>query len=245
MGTLTGFTAPTHLCTDGAGNVYIPNYLSENILEYAHGGTAPIKTLNAPGEYPAACSVDPVTSNLAVANISNSSGGAGDLLIYKKAQGTPKAYSYSALYGLADAGYDNKGNVFVDGYDSGSNFTFVELPKGATTFKRITVNRSIGFGGGVQWDGSYITLGNAYQKVIYQVQISGSTGTVKSSTPLEGTSVVFQYWIQGAKVVAANITSFHTPNGDVRFWKYPAGGKATKTIGPFSKPDGVTVSLAH
>jgi len=96
----------------------------------------------------------------------------------------------------------------------------------------------------VQWDGSYRTLGDAYGKVVYHVQVSGSTGTVQNSTVLKGTYAVFQYWIQRNEVVAANITSFHTPNGDVKFFKYPTGGKATKNIGGFSKPIGVTVSLA-
>ena len=76
-------------------------------------------------------------------------------------------------------------------------------------------------------------------------KISGSTGTVQSSTALNGTFAVFQYWIAGTKVVAANISSFHTPNGDVRLVKYPTGGTASKIIGGFSKPIGVTVSLGR
>ena len=58
-GTLTGFNDPDGECVDKTGDVFITNFLSSNIIEYAHGGTSPIATLSDPGYYPADCSVDP------------------------------------------------------------------------------------------------------------------------------------------------------------------------------------------
>jgi hypothetical protein len=246
VGTLTGFTAPSNLCSDAKGDLYVPNYLSQNILEYAHGGTSPIETLGAPGEYPYGCAVDPKTGDLAVTNFSNASNGAGNLLIYKKAKGTPKAYADSSLFYWYNCGYDNKSNLFVDGNGSGSSNVFAELPSGRKTLTNITINADIAAGGGIQWNGQYITFGNANGPgVIYEVQVSGSQGTVEGSTTLANTSNVFQYWIQGTRVAATNTISFGpTPDGNFGIWNYPAGGKATKTIEGLEKPDGVTVSLS-
>lgn len=242
-GTLTGFTAPSSLCSDAKGNVYVSNFFSENILEYAHGGTSPIKTLKAPGEYPYSCAVDPGTGDLAVANLSNASHGAGDLLIYKRARGTPKAYTDSAFFFWFNCSYDGAGDLFVNGSTSGYGFEFAELSKGRSRLTNITINHALGPGGGVQWDGKYVAVGNGSAR-IYEVQVSGSQGAVKGSTTLKKTSSVFQFWIQGSRVVASNIISFQTPDGNVGLWSYPAGGKATKIIGGFKKPVGVTVSLA-
>src|SRR5580704_9380706 len=67
VGTLTGFQEPFGLCSDTAGNVFIPDSEAGDVVEYAHGGTSPIVTLNDVGYLPADCSVDPLTGNLAVA----------------------------------------------------------------------------------------------------------------------------------------------------------------------------------
>ncbi len=51
-----------------------------------------------------------------------------------------------------------------------------------------------------------------------------------------------QFWIQGSNIVGP---SGHLYNhSSVRFWDYPTGGKATKTIGGLPAVIGVTVSLA-
>ena len=49
VGTLTGFSRPTGMCTDNLGNVWILDYGTRKIFEYAHGGTNPIfKITNIP-----------------------------------------------------------------------------------------------------------------------------------------------------------------------------------------------------
>ena len=67
---LTGFATPYGECVDEKGDVFILNFDGESIVEYAHGGTAPIATLNDPGEKPSGCSVNPATGDLAVTNFS-------------------------------------------------------------------------------------------------------------------------------------------------------------------------------
>jgi len=45
VGTLTGFKTPQSPCADEAGDVFIPDDGASDIVEYAHGGSKPIKTL--------------------------------------------------------------------------------------------------------------------------------------------------------------------------------------------------------
>src|SRR6202042_651602 len=69
VGTLTGFNNPIGLCSDAKGNVWVTNASGGNIVEYAHGGTSPIATLQDSGQTPEDCAVDPTTGNLAVADL--------------------------------------------------------------------------------------------------------------------------------------------------------------------------------
>ena len=116
---MTGlYSGPDGECSDKVGNVFI-TIQGEKIVEYAHGGTKPIATLNDPGYYPNACSVDPTTGDLAVANVSGPTKHRGSLAVYKHARGAPKFfvdpdYEFQTYY---FCGYDPMGNVFVDGGD--------------------------------------------------------------------------------------------------------------------------------
>lgn len=235
VGTLTGLNDPTGLCTDKSGNVWIVNEGASNLVEYAHGGTSPIATLGDPGQEPRSCSVNLRNGALAVSNIFTTSFTQGSVSIYARAKGTPKTYSDPNLYEANYLGYDDRGNLFIDGFNTSFAFAFAELPAHATAIKDIALNQSIGFAGGVQWDGKYVAVGDQDTNSIYQV--AGATGTVVGSTPLTGGADVEQFWKQGRKVVGPNASA-----GTVGFWNYPAGGSPTKTIPGFTNPVAVVVS---
>jgi hypothetical protein len=63
VGTLAGsFSNPAGECVDAKGNVWItnPNYAGSGfIVEYAHGDSTSITTLQEPGASPVGCSIDP------------------------------------------------------------------------------------------------------------------------------------------------------------------------------------------
>jgi hypothetical protein len=242
VGTLTGFTEPTGECVDKTGDVFITTstfYGTGTIFEYAHGGTQPIATLSDPDGNPRGCSVDPTTGNLAVTNFASASGG-GSVSVYTDAEGTPSAYTDSAIYTYFFCGYDREGNLFIDGRSYGGATQFAELPDGQETFTNISLNQSIGYPGGVQWHGKYVAVGDQDVNVIYQFTISGGMGSKARSTLLTGAGDVVQFWIDGAKVVGPD-----SQNSDVGFWKYPAGGTATKIITEdLSDPYGAVVSKA-
>jgi len=209
-------------CSDSSGNVFITGFYG--ISEFAHGGTRPIKTLSTYDDA-YACSVDPTTGNLAVLH-------AGGVLIFKKAKGKGVRMN-EPTFVPRHCGYDNKGNLFVDGYLY-STFKFAELPKGSANFKEITINPTITASGGqVQWDGKYITVeGIGYGTVgVYRLRISGSGGTVVSTAQLVQTSMNPQLsWIQDNTImVPYSIGSGYTDVG-VGLWNYPSGGKPIKTI---------------
>lgn len=239
-GVLTGFDNPQGECVDKTGNIWITNLYASQLLEYAHGGQSPIKILNDPNEWPDDCAFDPTTGDLAVANnIVASGGGPGSVFIYKKAKGTPKKYSdpfYSYAMGFLD--YDDKGNLYVD--DSGG-IELGELPKGGGAIGIITIGLN-GLAGGVKWDGKYLAVGDEGSgspgpTVIYQLQVTGSTARIVSSTVLKRSCIVVQFTIQGGKVVGPD----HC-RSDAGFWKYPSGGRPTYLIPGLAAPIGTALS---
>jgi hypothetical protein len=236
-GTLTGFDAPNGECADKKGDVFVTNEDKSQLLEYAHGGATPIKTLNDSGEYPVGCSVDPSTGNLAVTNIDTPKGGTGNVAIYRDASGTATTYTAPAFYYYFFCSYGSKGDLFVDGTDNGSAFEFAELPSGSASFERITLDQTIDFPGGVQWDGQHVAVGDQEQPYIYEFAISGSSGVKVGSTPLDDTNDVSQFSIAGGKVVAPDFL-----NNEVQIFKYPAGGSALKAIPNVTTPIGSALS---
>ena len=257
-GTLTSFVSPRGLCVDKAGNVFVANSGEYNILEYAHGGKTPIKTISDTGYFPNGCSVDPTTGNLAVSNVCEASGndciGPGNLALYKKAKGTPTYFADGSIARMFHCDYDNSGNIFVDGQTGDlTGFQLAELKNGKSAFINIRVNHMIYWPGGVQWDGKYVAVGdedaggNKFTSVIYRVQVKGPKGTVVSTMRLQGSGEVLQFWIQGSKLIGPDPRT-PTTLSDIRIWNYPAGGPPTKiiTAGMNGKlPSGATVSLSR
>ena len=243
---LSGFKEPYGVCADSAGNVWIVDDEASSVTEYAHGGTTPIRTLSDSGEYPAGCAVDPTTGNLAVMNYETTGRGPGGLSIYRKAKGKPKTYSDSAISRGWFCSYDGNGNLFVDGYRSGSSgFQLAELPHGGNTFTNISVNQGITVPGGVQWNGNDVAVADENgpgNGVIYEFSISGSTGTEVSATTLDSSQNVHQFWIDpaGNRVVVPSASL-----GTVGYWDFPAGGYPTKTISGLNIPEAVALSVGR
>jgi hypothetical protein len=223
VGQLSDSNSPQGQCVDKAGDVFVMDYVEANpaILEYAHGGTSPIATLNDPGYYPGACAIDPTTGNLAVTN-------SGPIAIYAGAKGDPTYWTDSKVSLNGYCAYDDNGNLFVEGVYVGSGgYALVEMPKGSHAFKSIKLNIAPGFPNNMQWAGKYLAIGDG-ATVIYHVAISGTKGTVIGSTVLNGPSAGWQFWIQGATIIEPLSTSDRPDQ--VGFWRYPTGGKLRKKI---------------
>lgn len=231
---------PGGMCADGAGNVFVTVFDAKSILEYAHGGKSPIAHLDDLGNRPTSCSVDPRTGNLAVVNAGDDAG----ISIYTQARGTPAIYTYHA-FGFYYCGYDDAGNLYVDGF--GRGLRLLRLPYGSSKFVKITLDRPIHWPGGVRWDGNDLVISdqgiNGNYSVLYRFAIQGNSGTTVGSTPLLASLEVPQFFIAGGVLIATD-TGRESGNA-FRIWEYPQGGTPLKTLSGFFSPAGVTVSQAR
>lgn len=239
LGKLAGLVSPAGECVDRTGNVFVTQARDGSIREYAHGGLHPVATLQDASGYPVSCAVDPTTGDLAVANQVSPNGRAG-VSIYTAAHGAPTTYAIKTLYQEYSVGYDDRGNLFVDGVDVHNRFRLAERDKGAKTFTRVKVDQPIEVPGNVQWDGAYVAIGDQAAGKIYRFAIGGHNAAEVGSTTLGGARDACQFWIRNGTVVGPNFSG-----ASVMFWNYPAGGAPRRTIGGLNKPFGVTISPAH
>lgn len=242
-GTIDGFYDAQGECVDKKADVFVTNVGTNQILGYAHGARKRFRALAGHG-LPEGCSIDPLTGDLAASDSD------GTVAIYKNARGNPKVYDHTPFKQAFWCGYDDDGNLFVDGVgDDSANFVLAELPKNGHRLEQVTVNASMGAPGGVKWDGKYLAVGTSGPPpsgtpVVYRFKITGRHAKEVGTVPLGyGGSNVRQFWIQSATLIAPVVQLLES---DVFFYKYPAGGKATKKItAGLDAPAGAVVSLAH
>ncbi|MGA8324794.1 MAG: hypothetical protein WB757_01835 [Candidatus Cybelea sp.] len=182
--------------------------------EFAIGGTEPIKTLVESVGLAANCAMDPTTGDLA-ATILNK----GDVVIFAHTSHGGNTVTTGLFEAYFD-GYDDNGNLFVDGFNSSLAFALVELPRGSGTFENISISNTVSFPGAVQWDGKYLTVGDQESHAIYRYNVSGTTATLKGTVSLTGASDCGQTWIGGGGVVFCPDSG--NTQGEV--YKYPGGG---------------------
>lgn len=261
VGTLAGFARLLGLCSDTKGDVFVVDAGASEIVKYAHGGTAAIASLSDPSQFPYDCAVDPKTGDLAVGNYvtlaSNGNEEPGDVAIYKRAQGMPNFYTMPVLShpeGGPQAtycGYDDKGNLFVDGIEqvvtpSGgtTEAPFLdELSAGQTKFVRIKVDKPFG-GSGIQWDGKYLAVGDPIylgreESAVDRISISGTTGKVVQTWVVLGVGYLSQFAVTGNEFIAAD-----NQNGTVGFYQYDVIHPPTKLISGIGQAFGVALSAA-
>lgn len=233
-------------CSDAAGNIFIPD--GNQIFEFSHGGTTPIATLTIPGSSITSfnCSVDPTTNNLAVL-YQNKSGG---IAVFANESGTPTIY----VSGIDSffCGYDNAGNLFVDGIGTDQNpgIELSELAVGQSEFTPLKIDGKLGGQlGQLQWDGSYLTYeGAGAHATISRLAVSGSVATVVKTISLKGTIKASTLsWIYDGSVIMPYSIQSQRVN-KIGLWAYPKGGKR-KTEYKFANSkywifSGVTVSAA-
>jgi hypothetical protein len=252
VGEIAGFDQPNGECVDANGDIWITDYMGGTVSEYAHGGSTALKTLRA-GTLQTACSIDPVTGDLAVGSFSP-----GEIYVWKKARGTPKIYASSACPSLWGPGYDNRGNLFVEAAITGSAVFICWVPHGGNSLTIIPFNQTVNFGADVMWDGKYITFadqsfgGSELQAGVYQAKLNASGGLAlvgKTALPDPcGHSDVIQPFIVGRKNTPNNSVQGFAVTGsnnscltNVDIWPYPAGGNPDYII---NAPEKVTFGTA-
>jgi hypothetical protein len=194
----------------------------------------PLKTLSVSVGAPSSCAMD-TGGDLAVGILFGSGG--GDVVIFRHARGSGKVYTTPLAREYFD-GYDNRGNLFFDGFTSGSNFDLLELRKGSDKIQTIATSNTVKFPGSVQWDGKYVTVTDQSVNAIYRYAVSGTTATLKGTVSLSGAGDCAQIWIATGIVYCAD-----ADNDDGEVYKYPAGGSAIAVLGSgFPLPLGVVAA---
>lgn len=273
-GRLTGFDYPEGMCVDKEGDVYIANFDSGEVIEYAHGGTSPINTYTESGAFLTGCAVD-ADGALAV-TASESSSGHGSVCVWKRGKGSPTCYTGgSACYYLSTFVYDSKGDLVGFGggqakdMTSQSGATVCELPAGKSAMRTLTLKGfSLDSPGGMSWDGKYLvvsgeTSSSGFQTGLQAARISGAT-LVAVGSPIalsdncysDYTRVLNPFFFGKENVTAAsnkratgvagaNLWCYDAGKPAVDAWKYPAGGSpARRFTSGLIEPYGAAISIA-
>jgi hypothetical protein len=220
VGTLTGLSEPQGECVDATGSVWIANTNASTIVEFAHGGTSPIATLSDPGESPASCDISKVTGDLAVVNLKTASSN-GSVSIYKGARGNPTNYSPSEIVSPLFIAYAGHNELFVDGFISdGTPRVAIKRPK-VNHFLDFGLTTTIGLIGGLQWDGTYLAVGDRSEgkNAVYRFGVGTRRLNLKGTVYLKKACEVMQFFISGDAIVAPDSLC---PSANT--YKYPAGG---------------------
>jgi hypothetical protein len=125
---ITNIGAPTGICSDASGNVWVSAYddatRKYHLDKFVHGGTKPTERLAVPdGSF--GCSVDPATGDLATWVAS--AGSAGYVEVFPGAR-RGKPVVYVTDFEPVSATYDNQGNIFADGIVNSGDFIVEDRP---------------------------------------------------------------------------------------------------------------------
>ena len=257
VGKLAGFDWPAGQCVDAKGDIWVTSIKGSAAYEFSHGGRKPIKKLNVGNS--AGCSIDPTNGDLA---ITTNPYGQNNVLIFKKAEGKPVVYSNSNCYFIYPPGYDDKGNLYVEGQGHYGGYDSVcEIVHNGKKLETISANVRLYEGAGVMWDGKHITLadrkyGGMSETGIYQMA-QAKPGQLKAVghtvlTDCGSGSGAFQPFIVGLKNTPVNRTlavaavgTYSSCQNRFDYWKYPKGGSPTKTLeSPPYDGVGESVSIA-
>jgi hypothetical protein len=254
VGTLTGVDDPGAQCVDRKGDVFVIETGNYTTVEYKHGGTKIINTYQNGGTDTVGCSVDG-QGDLAITNQIP-----GQITVYAGGKGSGATYTQSVCNYMWPAGYDDSGNLYVEGVSYG--IAVCELPAGATQMQQVTLSGVfINFPGSVQWDGKYITLTDQefqgyYNTGIYEAtespsgNLSAFGGTeLTASCNGDYTEVLEPYIVgkknapinhkQGKTIVGGNAQCY---DAGVSYWPYPLGGPPSKSFGNYNV-NGISVSF--
>jgi hypothetical protein len=194
----------------------------------------PVKTLSVSVGNPSSCAMD-TSGDLAVGILDGSGG--GDIVIFKNASGSGTVHTTPLVEEFFD-GYDNKGNLFFDGFNGSDNFELLELPQGSSKIQPITTSNTVGFPGSVQWDGKYLDVTDQDTNAMYQYTVSGTKATLQGTVSLSGAGDCAQTRIATGVVYCGD-----AGNNDGEGYNYPAGGSPIAVFtGDFDEPLGVVAA---
>jgi hypothetical protein len=248
VGGISGFGGAAGLCVNPTGDVWVVDSTGSKVVEYAHGSKIPMAQLTVGGMDILGCAVDPVNGNLAVTDLGGPSGGGG-VWIFAGGEGTPTFHRVPSISFAYFCAYDPSGDLFIDGLDKKFAFELAEIPAGQSKLETIHLPQSVVFPGGLAWDGKYLAIGDQEYKgtnnsAIYQVSVSGTSGTIEGTSTFVYGCDMLQFWIAGAQSgqQGSQVVAPDACRNKVHFYPYPAGGKPTLAITGLQYPVAAVVS---
>jgi hypothetical protein len=268
VGELLYFNQPEGQCVDAAGDVWITDQGLGVVREYAHGATHWMKVLGAKRVGgPIGCSISP-SGDLAV-SVNGEFG--GNILVFKNASGKPTLYANKHCQNPASPGYDDKGNLYLEGYKFIHSYEvghICELPAGGNALEVVPFEQQNGSGevqltGGdsVMWDGRHIVVTQLVEPMRLYItnKLPGGGLKVDSVTRLSDSNcqsgvLTPQVFFVGTKngplnheqatvALAGNTLDLGSCNSHFNAWSYPAGGNEIWSVNVYYA-FGESVSLA-
>ena len=256
VGTLTGFDAPYGMCVNAKGDVYIANFYGGTAVEYAHGGTSPLKTYTQVGE-PIGCSVEREGRCRGY----ELQPGWSDRLCRRRS--FKRHDVYGPLRFPVDDGLRREGEPYryrraADGHDLRMRAAGrIAIDNGAFGMLHRADHGQFPGRNDVGWKVYRAGRSGVRRNVrtgMYQATLSGTTLTMKGSTPLDACPSSYaddvSPFILGKKNTPANHRQAKIAigadgkcnSGAIGLWHYPAGGGPFKEIGTIASSV-VAVSL--
>lgn len=241
VGVLTEFTTPAGMCVDKAQNVYVTDYGTQTIVEYAHGGTKPIKTLDDSPYRPNGCAVDPATGDLAVANYVKGKHShfhnPGNIAIYKSGTGTPAFYG-QGLGRFTSVAYDDHGDslatdeIDYNYYSPFVHFEFQYLPRKSKKLLSITLPNPYTTSGWpnvqtIAYDGTYWVVASYNTLYRYTINIKAELYDTLQLSGADGYPEGIALYRKSPKAQAVQVVAGYDGSGSknsVTFWRYPSLG---------------------
>ncbi len=226
---------PDSVETDSAGNLYVASYASQTVPVFAPPYTkAPKAILFDTGYIPYDVAVSS-SGMIAIANYTS-------VVFYRK-NSTKRCATVTDPPSFppnfhVHAAFDHKGNLYVQGGQSGSNqFSVIgEITGGckATSIQVLTTSNPLGGPGGIKVDKrGRIAIGDQKAAAIYAYNppASGSLGKPVTTTPLSATPSLqnFAFLASGRDLYTADF--YNT----VAKYAYPAGGAPKSSFLAFSQ----------
>jgi hypothetical protein len=239
---------PGGMCTDHAGNVYVPSYLDRATYEYAHGGTTPIRTISQGGGNPYACAVDSATGAVAITD-ERANGrvkSIGRVVVYANGQ-PPKQYkNFAQTFFVA---YDNRSNLFLDASickssscDDGQRPQLYELSNHASQFVQLNLkDATLVDPTGMQWvNPTLLVTDNGETSGVpqaYKVFVRGRNATVVATLSLANTERAFGTFVRAGLVIVPDEL-----DNVVRIYRLSDGTFYSSFSNALSKPFAAVVS---
>ncbi len=232
--TIAGLNAPEGLFVDANANLWVANAGTQQVLEFAPGGSSPILTLADPNGFPDSVAVDNKSGTVYVGNIAGTAG-PGYVAIYPKGKTkSTKSLTGKTIKSLIDVAVDAKGNVYAT-FDDASNAGHIDRwAHGKGTAKDLGMK--LGFVGGIE------TTKNG--ALVVCAEFVGCGDFERGSKTMTNVFAASDGNAFEARLTSNETQAFvpDTGNNDIGIWKYP--GPDQNPISTFSTAGSGALALS-